>query len=252
MPAAGGEFGDDLDAAAAGYADALDSARRPDDPDDVPNFDVVLLGVGPDGHCCSLFPEHPGVYEESGPVIAVRNSPKPPPLRLSLSFAGLNAANEIWVVAAGTGKADAAALALGGRGTGAGTCRPGARGRHRTLWLLDRDAAAKLPHNLYKPPLPSGSPTGETPTPQPGISRCGRPAPSGAETVLAACDRATSGGCAANSGWLIGSRRQITVPPGIELRALTSPPCASTTAFTMASPIPVPPRAVPLRKLSKM
>ena len=88
MPAADGEFGDDLDAAAAGYADALCSARRPDDPDDVPNFDVVLLGVGPDGHCCSLFPEHPGVYEESASVIPVRDSPKPPPNRLSLSFPG--------------------------------------------------------------------------------------------------------------------------------------------------------------------
>jgi 6-phosphogluconolactonase len=152
MPAEGGEFGDDMDAAAAGYADALYRARRPDDPDDVPNFDVVLLGLGPDGHCCSLFPEHPGVYEESVSVIPVRNSPKPPPNRLSLSFPGLNAANEIWVVAAGSGKADAAALALGGAGR-VQVPAAGARGRHRTVWLLDRDAAAKLPHNLYKPPL---------------------------------------------------------------------------------------------------
>jgi 6-phosphogluconolactonase len=152
MPAQGGEFGDDMDAAAAGYADALYRARRPDDPDDVPNFDVVLLGLGPEGHCCSLFPEHPGVYEDSAAVIAVRNSPKPPPNRLSLSFPGLNAANEIWVVAAGSGKADAAALALGGAGR-VQVPAAGARGRHRTVWLLDRDAAAKLPHNLYKPPL---------------------------------------------------------------------------------------------------
>jgi 6-phosphogluconolactonase len=152
MPAQGGEFGDDMDAAAAGYADALYRARRPDDPDDVPNFDVVLLGLGPEGHCCSLFPEHPGVYEESAAVIPVRNSPKPPPNRLSLSFPGLNAANEIWVVAAGSGKADATALALGGAGR-VQVPAAGARGRHRTVWLLDRDAAAKLPHNLYKPPL---------------------------------------------------------------------------------------------------
>ena len=86
MPAAGGEFGDDLDAAAAGYARTLYDARREDDQDDVPNFDVVLLGVGPDGHCCSLFPEHPSVHDDSGTVIAVRNSPKPPPLRLSLTL----------------------------------------------------------------------------------------------------------------------------------------------------------------------
>jgi 6-phosphogluconolactonase len=92
------------------------------------------------------------VYEESAAVIPVRNSPKPPPNRLSLSFPGLNAANEIWVVAAGSGKADATALALGGAGR-VQVPAAGARGRHRTVWLLDRDAAAKLPHNLYKPPL---------------------------------------------------------------------------------------------------
>src|SRR5919107_902007 len=111
MPASDGPYAN-LDEAAAGYADQLAQARRPDDPDVLPNFDVVLLGVGPDGHCASLFPEHPSAYDESGPVIAVRNSPKPPPLRISLSFAGLAAANEIWFVVSGAGKARAVALAL--------------------------------------------------------------------------------------------------------------------------------------------
>jgi 6-phosphogluconolactonase len=118
----------------------------------VPNFDIVLLGVGPDGHCCSLFPEHPGVYDDSASVIPVRNSPKPPPLRLSLSFDGLNAANEIWVVASGSGKADAAALALGGAGR-VQVPVAGARGRFRTLWLLDREAAAKLPASITRLPV---------------------------------------------------------------------------------------------------
>jgi 6-phosphogluconolactonase len=152
MPASDGEYGDDLDAAAAGYARTLYDARRPDDHDAVPNFDIVLLGVGPDGHCCSLFPEHPGVYDDSAPVIPVRNSPKPPPARLSLSFDGLNTANEIWVVVSGSGKADAAAMALQGAGR-VQVPSAGARGRFRTLWLLDRDAAAKLPSSIYRLPV---------------------------------------------------------------------------------------------------
>lgn len=145
MPASDGEYGEDLDAAAAGYAATLRDARRPDDHGEVPNFDVVLLGVGPDGHCCSLFPDHPSASDLSGPVIAVRDSPKPPPLRLSLSFDGLNAADEIWVVVSGAGKADAVAAALGGAER---THVPsaGARGRRRTVWLLDEDAAAGLAH----------------------------------------------------------------------------------------------------------
>jgi 6-phosphogluconolactonase len=144
MPASGAEFGDDLDAAAAAYSATLRSARRDDDTADVPSFDVVLLGVGPDGHCCSLFPDHPSSSDLSAPVIPVRNSPKPPPLRISFSFETLNTAREIWVVVSGSGKAEASARAIGGADR---TQVPsaGAQGRERTLWLLDRDAAARLP-----------------------------------------------------------------------------------------------------------
>jgi 6-phosphogluconolactonase len=144
MPASGAEFGDDLDAAATGYAATLASARRAGDFGEVPSFDAVLLGVGPDGHCASLFPQHPGVHDESASVIPVRNSPKPPPLRISLSFDGLNTAREIWVVASGEGKADAVARALGGADR-VEVPSAGARGQLRTLWLIDTDAASKLP-----------------------------------------------------------------------------------------------------------
>jgi 6-phosphogluconolactonase len=85
-------------------------------------------------------------------VIPVRNSPKPPPLRLSLSFDGLNASNEIWAVVSGAGKAKAVAMALGGAGR-VQVPSAGARGRHRTLWLIDRDAAAELPPSVYRMPI---------------------------------------------------------------------------------------------------
>lgn len=143
MPATDSSY-PDLDAAAAAYAEQLAGARRADDPAGIPSFDVVLLGVGPDGHCASLFPGHPGLSDDSSTVIAVRNSPKPPPNRISLSFRGLAAANEIWFVASGSGKADAVARALGGENPAeVPSARP--RGRERTLWLVDEDAAANLP-----------------------------------------------------------------------------------------------------------
>lgn len=145
MPPAGGEYGEDLDAAAAGYTSTLRDHRRPSDDGEVPSFDVVLLGVGPDGHCCSLFPDHPSARDLSAAVIAVRDSPKPPPLRLSLSFDALNTANQIWVVASGSGKADAVAAALAPGADRVHVPSAGARGRERTVWLVDADAASKLP-----------------------------------------------------------------------------------------------------------
>jgi 6-phosphogluconolactonase len=143
MPASDGLDGADIDAAADRYATALFELTPPVAPGVVPNVDVMLLGIGPDGHCCSLFPGHSGLAVTGRSVIAVRESPKPPPLRLSLSFEGLNAAEQIWVVASGSGKAEAVAEALGG----ADRLRvpsAGAQGRQKTIWFLDADAAADL------------------------------------------------------------------------------------------------------------
>lgn len=133
----------DLDLAAISYADELAAVRRESDTGAVPAFDVVLLGLGPDGHCASLFPNHPGTSDESHPVIAIRNSPKPPPERLSFSFDTLNTAEEIWFVASGTGKADAVAWAHSETDR---TKIPsaGVKGVRRTIWFVDNDAAAKL------------------------------------------------------------------------------------------------------------
>ena len=144
MPAADAGFGDDAESAAGSYAAELSRAVPGAGEGAVPAFDVVLLGVGPDGHCASLFPGHPGTRVVDTSVIAVRDSPKPPPVRLSLTFPALDAAKEVWFVVAGSGKADAVARALGGAPREE-VPSAGPRGRNRTLWLLDQEAAANLP-----------------------------------------------------------------------------------------------------------
>lgn len=150
MPAAGAAFGSDADAAAAAYAAELAAAAGPEDHADVPTFDVLLLGVGPDTHVASLFPEHPGVRETERTVVGVHGAPKPPPTRVSLTLPAIRAAREVWLLAAGEDKAGAVALALSAPGEVQAPAS-GARGRARTLWLLDRAAAVKLPPQLYPP-----------------------------------------------------------------------------------------------------
>jgi 6-phosphogluconolactonase len=151
MAASDGPDGGDAEAAAERYAAEL--ARYAAADGDVPRFDVELFGMGPDGHVASLFPEHPGVYEEEPSVIAVHNSPKPPPDRLSFTFRTIQAAREVWVVAAGGEKAAAAHMALSGGGR-VQVPAAGARGQNRTLWLLDRACAAGLPPGLNRPASP--------------------------------------------------------------------------------------------------
>jgi 6-phosphogluconolactonase len=152
MPPSDGPDGNDPEAAAQRYAAVLAAAARPEDHGPVPAFDVLLLGVGPDGHIASLFPELPAVYDER-PVVAVRGSPKPPPVRLTLTLPSINAAREVWFVVAGADKAKSVRLALSGAGP-VQVPAAGAHGRTRTLWLLDDAAAADLPRNLARAASP--------------------------------------------------------------------------------------------------
>jgi len=141
MPASDVTNGGDPEAAADRYAQALAAAARPGTAR-LPHFDLLLLGVGEDGHVASIFPEHPAAYENR-PVAAVRGSPKPPPVRLTLTLPAINTAEEIWLLAAGPEKAGAVGMAL----TGAGPVQlpaAGVRAVDRTLWLLDRAAAREV------------------------------------------------------------------------------------------------------------
>ena len=134
------------------YAAELRGAARPEDHGPVPSFDILMLGLGPDGHVASLFPEMPALYDER-PVTAVHGAPKPPPTRISVTLPTIRAAREVWVIAAGEEKAGAVRLALQESGR-MQVPAAAARGRMRTLFLLDRAAAAKIPRNLARPSSP--------------------------------------------------------------------------------------------------
>lgn len=146
MPADDGS--QDIDAAAAAYAAELARAASPEDHGNAPAFDLVMLGMGPDGHVASLFPERPALYDER-PVVGVRGSPKPPPNRLSMTFPTLNQGREVWFLVTGRAKATAVRLALGGAGT-MQVPAAGVHGTSRTLWFLDAEAAGELPPGLSR------------------------------------------------------------------------------------------------------
>lgn len=113
--------------------------------DELPTFDLLLLGMGPDGHTCSLFPDHPGLEEKQRVVIPITDSPKPPPSRITLTIPVLNNARCVTVISTGSSKADAVKGCLepeaGKDPLPAGRARPTKGELH---WFLDEGAAGKL------------------------------------------------------------------------------------------------------------
>ena len=121
---------------AADYAETL---RR----DGNGRFDVMVLGVGPDGHCASLFPHHPAADTTGTPTVAVHDSPKPPPTRVSLTREALERSREVWFVVSGADKADAVRRGVEGAPFEEAPSA-NVHGEERTLWLVDEEAAAGL------------------------------------------------------------------------------------------------------------
>jgi 6-phosphogluconolactonase len=142
MPASDGECGDDLDAAAQAYQEVLAANAEPGQP--APDFDVHLLGMGPEGHINSLFPDTPAVRETTRLVVGVPDSPKPPPRRITLTLPAVRRSRQVWLVVSGEAKAEAVAAAVGGADP-VSVPAAGAVGREETVWLLDAEAAAQLP-----------------------------------------------------------------------------------------------------------
>lgn len=112
-----------------------------------PVFDLVFLGVGPDGHIASLFPDREHIEVTDRPVVAVTDSPKPPPMRLSLTRPVLNSARQVWLVLAGADKAAALGLALAGASRNEVPVA-GIKGRDETVYFVDRAAASNVPANV--------------------------------------------------------------------------------------------------------
>jgi len=125
----------DVDAGATAYAATLREHGSGE-------FDVVMLGIGPDGHIASLFPGFPQL-DSDAIAVGVTGSPKPPPERISLTFAALNRARSVWFLVSGAGKASAVAAALGGADLHE-IPAAGVTGREETIWFLDREAASSL------------------------------------------------------------------------------------------------------------
>jgi len=140
-PMAGSDRAGSPEEAADLYAGQL--AQASGGQGDVPGFDVVMLGVGPDAHIASLFPGHPAL-SATGSTVGVHESPKPPPERVSLTFDALGRGVQVWFLVAGRDKADAVERSLGGAPRDEAPAGS-VEGTSATIWLLDAEAAGRLP-----------------------------------------------------------------------------------------------------------
>lgn len=146
FPADDGEL--TLDAAAPAYDEELRANAT--EGREYPRFDIMFLGVGPDGHVASLFPDRAGIRDKTVGVLPVRNSPKPPSERLTLTLPLINQSDRIWMVLAGADKASVLGLAMAGASV-IEVPVAGAFGRKRTVFFVDQEAAAEVPESLIAP-----------------------------------------------------------------------------------------------------
>jgi 6-phosphogluconolactonase len=137
MAASDGEYPDPVEAAAE-YSATVHAYLA-----DHGSFDLHLLGMGGEGHINSLFPHTDAVREEHELVVAVTNSPKPPPVRITLALPAVRRTRHVVLIVGGAAKAAAVAAALSGAAP-VDIPAAGAVGTESTAWLLDEAAAADL------------------------------------------------------------------------------------------------------------
>ncbi|XP_073705578.1 6-phosphogluconolactonase [Garra rufa] len=130
------------------YANKLSKALN---TEKIPVFDMLLLGMGPDGHTCSLFPDHPLLQENQKTVAPISDSPKPPPQRVTMTLPMVNAAQCVVFVSTGGSKAPILKQVLEG---GEGPALPAALvapNQGELFWLVDEPAAASLTSQVERP-----------------------------------------------------------------------------------------------------
>jgi 6-phosphogluconolactonase len=126
-------------------ADAYERAVREcfgGEPEGIPAFDLVFLGIGSDGHTASLFPGRPELEERHRLVVRVAGAPQPPPNRITMTLPLLNGARSVLFLATGEKKASIVARALAGD-----PALPAARvapAEGKVVWLLDAAAASRI------------------------------------------------------------------------------------------------------------
>lgn len=115
------------------------------DTSDCPKFDLILLGMGPDGHVASLFPNHSVLDEREEWVTFITDSPKPPPERITFTLPVINSASNVAVVVTGSSKADAVHTVIDKveqeSKLPAKLVQPTTG---KLVWFLDKAAASKL------------------------------------------------------------------------------------------------------------
>ncbi|MGS2805065.1 6-phosphogluconolactonase [Nocardia sp. MW-W600-9] len=126
------------EAAAAAYAQIVHTEL-----DERGEFDLTVLGMGPEGHINSLFPHSPAIRETTDYVVAVHDCPKPPPTRVSLTLPAIHRSRHVMLVVSGVGKAAAVAAAVNGASPD-DVPSAGAVGIESTTWVVDEAAAADL------------------------------------------------------------------------------------------------------------
>jgi 6-phosphogluconolactonase len=126
-----------VDEAAAAYASAIRS-------DGTGFFEVLMLGMGPDGHVASLFPGSSQLDATDAIAVGVTDSPKPPPERVTLTYAAMDRARAVWFLVSGEEKAAAVAQALAPGTDLHDIPAVGVTGELETIWFLDRASASRL------------------------------------------------------------------------------------------------------------
>jgi 6-phosphogluconolactonase len=112
-------------------------------PTGVPSFDLLLLGVGPDGHTASLFPGHALLNEKDRLIAYITDSPKPPPQRITMTFPLINNARHSIFAVPGSGKADIIKKIFSDKeNLPAGSVKA----LEKVHWLLDEQSAVAVKH----------------------------------------------------------------------------------------------------------